>query len=387
MNTVINIKKGELGSPYAIKNIYKIDRNLHDSLIGENSDEYIDKEFSAFVEACHILGIRVMLDFVFRTCARDNDLITNHPDWFYWIDNSKNETFHALDVDNEDSQTIISNRSIKSLYKTPLLHEYLASFCPDPKSTDLLKWDNLVLTNKTTFNNILDIIQGEYNITTVPGFSDVLNDTQPPWSDITFFRFYFDLNKKVQRLLNKDMNYPPFILQDGIKSSLFPGTKENKELFNYILEVIPYYQNNFGIDGARIDMSHALPEELNNDIIAKCKKNNPNFILFSEEFNPKNSNKVKNEGYHMICGSFWALYRDFGKTNFPKRLKTDISNTYLPITASPETPDTPRISTIIKDENKLHSIIFLNFLLPNTVPFLNNGLEINEAQPMNLGLS
>lgn len=86
-------KKGELGSPYSIKNIYNLDRNLHDDLLGENDNSMIEAEFKAFVEACHLLGMKVMVDFVFRTVARDSDLIIAHPEWFYWIDLKFKESF------------------------------------------------------------------------------------------------------------------------------------------------------------------------------------------------------------------------------------------------------------------------------------------------------
>src|SRR5690606_20532486 len=68
-------KKGELGSPYAIKNFYKLDENLHEELLGEYSEELLTMEFRAFIEGCHLLGIKVILDFVFRTASRDNDLM------------------------------------------------------------------------------------------------------------------------------------------------------------------------------------------------------------------------------------------------------------------------------------------------------------------------
>ena len=38
-------KKGELGSPYAIKNFYKLDENLHDALLGEYSVDLLSQEF------------------------------------------------------------------------------------------------------------------------------------------------------------------------------------------------------------------------------------------------------------------------------------------------------------------------------------------------------
>ena len=73
--------KGTLGSPYAIKNPYKLDEKLSEPAVGVG----VDVEFGAFVEAAHRLGMRVVVEFVFRTASKDGDWILEHPEWFYWI--------------------------------------------------------------------------------------------------------------------------------------------------------------------------------------------------------------------------------------------------------------------------------------------------------------
>ena len=75
--------KGDLGSSYAVVNFTELDENLKDSLTGEKMT--LKEEFKAFVEAAHILGIRIMIDIIPRTNALDSSLILDHPDWFYWI--------------------------------------------------------------------------------------------------------------------------------------------------------------------------------------------------------------------------------------------------------------------------------------------------------------
>lgn len=101
------------------------------------------------------------------------------------------------------------------------------------------------------------------------GFADTINDPQPPWTDITYLKFYEDTTKEAEKYA-KGKNIPPFIAQDGVKCSVFPGKKPNIKLWEYIKEVIPYYIE-MGIDGARIDMGHALPVKLNEDIIKNVK--------------------------------------------------------------------------------------------------------------------
>ena len=76
--------KGNAGSPYAICNPYKIEESLCEPLIGLGAEA----EFDAFVSAAHHLGIRIVLEFVFRTTSKDADLVKNHPDWFYWINSN-----------------------------------------------------------------------------------------------------------------------------------------------------------------------------------------------------------------------------------------------------------------------------------------------------------
>lgn len=377
-------KKGEVGSPYAIKNIYKFDPNLHDDLLGDYTEDKIAIEFKAFVEACHILEIKVMVDFVFRSCSRDNDLLLEHPDWFYWIKKEHLEGFQVSDVTELPPQTTVNTEAIKCLYAKEETKEYIKWFIYDPKTLDSKKWEELVKRQSETGENILSLIEEYYNITTVPGFSDVLNDAQPPWTDVTFYRFYFDVNPQVKSYL--DGEYPPFILQDAVKSSLFPGNVQNSGIMDYILGVIPYYQNNYGIDGARIDMGHALPSELNKKIISAAKKINPEFLLWSEEFNPKKSEAAKEEGFHFISGALWSTYQDLHKLEFEWELNRLLMDSVLPVAAAIETPDTPRAAYLYQDRRMLEMLALINSFIPNSLTFINNGFEIMEKQPMNLGL-
>ena len=61
-------KKGNLGSPYSIFNPYKLDENLNEPLLNMS----IETLFETFVEAAHLLDIKVVLEFVFRTASIDS---------------------------------------------------------------------------------------------------------------------------------------------------------------------------------------------------------------------------------------------------------------------------------------------------------------------------
>lgn len=64
-------RKGTLGSPYAIANYREINPEL-----GTLDD------WSAFVEAAHVAGLKVMIDVVYNHTSPDSELASEHPDWF-----------------------------------------------------------------------------------------------------------------------------------------------------------------------------------------------------------------------------------------------------------------------------------------------------------------
>jgi starch synthase (maltosyl-transferring) len=378
-------KKGELGSPYAIKNFYQLDASLHDELLGENNEIMLETEFKALIEASHLLGMKVILDFVFRTVSRDNDLIVEHPDWFYWIHRQNSQTFLPPNVENEKKLAIINDKRIKSLYTCKEITEYLAQFTYPPTNLDPSKWQQVLIQYYETQTNILDLIEKTYHITTAPGFSNVINDPQPAWTDVTYLKFYHDGNPKTKQYISEGQ--PPYVLQDVACLNRYRGTLPNRDLWDYILGIIPYYQDKFKIDGARIDMGHALPADLNKEIMARVKDKNKEFIFWSEEFSPEKSQLAKKDGFNFISGNLWSVYNEVDKPSFYKKLTRTVECAELPLTAALETPDTPRLAQLYREKQKITLLVLLNFLMANTIPFINNGMELLEIQPMNLGLN
>jgi len=376
-------RRGDTGSPYSIKNVYELDESLHDTLLGEDSS-LVKHEFKAFIEACHILGIGVMVDFVFRTVARDSDLIVDHPEWFYWIPKNIQESFCAPNIDSIKKQTCVSESLVSKIYSNKATKKYLEYFTLPPNVTDPHKWSDLLKTHKDTGRNILELIEEYFSITTAPGFSDVINDSQPPWSDVTYLKFYHDNHEKAAPFLKKDQ--APYVLFDIAKLSLFKGKQQIQELWDYTTNAIPFYQKEYGIDGARIDMGHALPQELNREMIRKTKEINPEFLLWSEEFNYMNSKKAKDDGFQFMTGSLWSEYKSLERPSFYKNVVSKLLESSLPITGALESPDTPRAAYNYKTQRNLEFMTIINNFMPNVVPMINNGFEIMETQPMNLGL-
>ena len=64
-------RKGTLGSPYSVKDYYSVNPEFG------NLDD-----LKSFVKAAHAQGMRVILDWVANHTAWDNNLVTEHPEWY-----------------------------------------------------------------------------------------------------------------------------------------------------------------------------------------------------------------------------------------------------------------------------------------------------------------
>ena len=179
--------KGTLGSPYAIRNPYEIDENLSEPLLGLDAKT----EFRAFVEAAHLMGIRVVVEFVFRTAAKDADWVKEHPEWMYWI----KETVALRDPLHQDESRYGSplftrkeldqiHHDVKEGRMGNLLppHEVYRDFFttpPEPGS---------VQKSEGRYRGRL----ADGTRVRIPGaFADwPPDDNQPPWGDVTYLRMY-----------------------------------------------------------------------------------------------------------------------------------------------------------------------------------------------------
>jgi len=89
-----------------------------------------------------MIGIRVVLDFIPRTAARDSDLIKSHPDWFYWIKIEEAASYKPPRIpqlsfkipDPEDLEVIYSSEEVKT---------HLTKFTFSPDKIDKEKWEKV----------------------------------------------------------------------------------------------------------------------------------------------------------------------------------------------------------------------------------------------------
>ncbi len=353
-------KKGKLGSPYSIKNHKKIDANLSEPLL----EMSVEEQFKALVEACHLVGIDVILEMVFRTSSKDNDLILEHPDWFYWIKSNKLEnTFKPPKFEEKELM------KIKDKVESGDYENLIA-----PKNDYIDKFTNPPLKIWREDNKIYGLNE-ESILCEIPGaFADwPPDDTQPLWSDVTYLKLH---------------NHPQFnyIAYNTIRmydAELFKEEYRNKELWDYLSSIIPYYVEEFDIDGVMIDMGHALPKELLALIIEKAKKSKDNLLFLEENFVISNSSIEK--GFEVVVG-----YLPFDLHNLDKTINliNELNNPQLKIKyfGTPETHNTPRAYWRTNSTNFSIFSYLLSNLMNNSVPFIHNGFELLERIPVNTGL-
>jgi hypothetical protein len=356
--------RGDLGSPYAIKNPYKLDENLADPLIPNMG---VEEQFKALVEACHILGIRVVLEFVLRTSSLDGEWIKEHPDWFYWIDRSRADE-----------------------YKTPVFpsHE-LAEILMLPKGRGwhyAPNYEYRSLFKKPPLPEQIRIEDGKYVATTeegeliIPGaFADwPPDDIQPPWSDVTYYRMY---NYSYEAPYN-NYNYIAYNTIRYYDPELAKPDNANKPLWEQLSGVIPHYQKSFGIDGVMMDMGHAVPVPLMQEIISNARTIDIDFAFCEENFEIMNTSREA--GYNAVLGFEWRV--SAAKGGIKRVVQKAGEWLPLPFFGTPETHNTPRA---MQRGGMPHSQLcwVVNSFLPNCIPFIHNGFEICEDFPVNTGLN
>jgi len=361
--------KGTLGSPYAIKNPYHIDENLSEPNLGFG----VEDEFKLFVEAAHHLGMRVVVEFVFRTSSKDGDWVKEHPDWYYWIKESVadrppgshdesqygNPIFTAEELKN--ILAAVENRQFHHLPPPHQSYRSMFTLSPPKESVHLEKGKYIGTTTNGTR-------------TRIPGaFADwPPDDTQPPWKDVTYLKMYD----------HADFNYIAYNTIRMYDERLATKQNINQSLWETISEIVPHYQKQFGIDGVMIDMGHALPMELKQEMIRRARTIDPDFAFWDENFSI--TEKSVQEGYNAVFGYQWSDQHKIEK--FKTMLKRFSEEGFaLPFFATPESHNTPRAAARKGGMVYSRYAWAISNFIPAT-PFLHSGFELGETYPINTGL-
>lgn len=277
--------KGTLGSPYAIRNPYELDENQCEPSLGLD----VKTEFKAFVEAAHLLGLRVVVEFVFRTSAKDGDWIKEHPDWYYWIKDSVEDRLVGSFNELQYGSPIFTEEELARIHRKVDGNDFGDLPSPHPEY-------------KTMFTEtpaVVEKMNGRYVGTLrdgtrvrIPGaFADWQpDDTQPPWNDVTYLKLYD----------HPEFNYIGYNTVRMYDSQLAKPEHVNRPLWQKIIDIIPYYQREFGIDGVMIDMGHALPPTLLQAIEEEARRHNPDFAFWEENFSL--TIRSREQGYNAAVG-------------------------------------------------------------------------------------
>ena len=357
-------RKGSLGSPYAIKNPYKLDPLLNEPALGLSA-EFLLK---SLVEAAHLLEMHVVLEFVFRTTAIDSSWIKDHPEWFYWLkESAETRNFGRPDFDQQTLNHIHERIERHELHNLPAPSaEYREQFVEQP------------VTVHEKDGKLLGTAADGSACTIASAFSDwPPDDQQPAWSDVTYLKMH----------RHEAFNYIAYNTIRMYDSALDNPETFNTSLWEEIAGIIPWYQQEYGIDGAMIDMGHALPTLLKQTIVRKAREQRADFAFWDENFNP--SPEIREEGFNAVLGSLPFVIHD---VIYIRGLLNHLNRTgvALPFFGTGENHNTPRVCFRYPRQaagrNYAHFIFTLGAVLP-AIPFLQSGMELCEWHPVNLGLN
>ena len=361
-------KKGCLGSPYAVKNPYLIDPLLAEPALGLSAE----KEFSAFMETARHMGMRVVLEFVFRTTSVDSDWVTQHPEWYYWLRTSSENG----SVPEPYVPPVFDQETLNTIYEKVDKHDLSA--LPEPRETFRKQFTGTPETVTLSEKGVQGQTADGKTCVVASAFSDwPPDDKQPPWTDVAYLKLHrhesFNyIAYNTIRMYDTDLDQPKYV---------------NRELWDTLAGIIPYYQEHFSINGAMIDMGHALPSALKSSIVEKARENDPDFAFWDENFDPSPS--IKNEGFNAVFGSLPFVIQDpiyiRGLLNYLNK-----TGVVVPFFGTGENHNTPRVCHNLSGKatgrNRSMFIFGLSTVLP-TVPFIHSGMELCESKPINLGLN
>jgi len=362
--------KGTLGSVYAIQNPYRLDPRLTEPALGLDAET----EFTAFVEAAHHLGLRVVVEFAFRTASRDADWVAEHPEWFYWIRADVPDRQAGELGEDAYGPPIFTPEELAQIKEQVERRDFSDLIPPHPVYREMFtpppRTENVRLIDGRWIGVLDDGTRAR-----IPGaFADwPPDDTQPPWSDVTYLRLYD----------HPDFNYIAYNTLRMYDRRLAQPENRVEPLWERIVGILPHYQRSFGIDGVMIDMGHALPMALKQRMVDAARQINPDFAFWDENF--AISRESRDEGYNAVIGNYWWMaYR-------PHKLVDEMLHTFdqrgypIPFFTAPESHNTPRAAARPGGLPYARLIWALGCLLP-TLPFCHAGFDIAETWPVNTGL-
>ncbi len=360
-------RKGSLGSPFAVRNPYTLEETLSEPVL----DLDVDTQFAAFVEAVHRMGMRVVLEFVLRTAAKDSDWIPGHPEWFYWIrDDIPDRDPGEMDP-RKFGPPLFDEKEIGTITERVSNHDFDDLPEPPPVYRDM--FGPIPVKVEKSNGRYIGFGPGGERLRIPGAFADwPPMDVQPPWTDVTYLRLY---------------DAPGFNYMAYNTLRMYAGKLARKEhvvedLWEKILGIIPHYQKAFAIDGVMIDMGHAMPGALKTRLVELTRSINPSFALWEESFDLDEQSQF--EGSNLAVGGLWKVQHSPRELRqFLERLAS--RGTPLPFFGTPETHNTHRAAARNGGIRFSRLCWIMNCFLPG-VPFIHQGFELGATLPVNTGL-
>lgn len=342
-----------------------IDEKLADALIPEMCGK---QQCCAFIEACHLMGMRVILEYCPGYISINNAYLLQHPSWFYWIDSSQKDMYHPPKCSTLPKNTIPYTTTLKDFYKSEDVAHYIGMFKPAPVA-------------KTDAN--ISYYEKEENLSVAPAINDQINglDHVDPYA--TIFRFYEDVHARAPKIYKeKEISY---LTQDVLRADLHPGKKPNNGLWNMLNDNIIWYQEVLGIDGLIIEKPHLLPNKLLRQFIKTARAHHEHFVMIAEDAEVSNSSSWVQKGFDAMTGN--SAYIQDNTVDFTfHTFAYQLTKHPCPIFAACEAYDSRRISALHKGSIAANMLSVMNLFLPNSIPMMMNGVECYEVQPMQLSI-
>ena len=355
-------RKGTLGSPYATRNPFAIDDHLAEPLLQLSAQT----QAAAFVEAAHRNGMKVLTEVALRTASRDSDLVADHPEWFYWVrqdDQAKQAAVFAAPKFSDEEQLRIRERidaGMRSDLPEPSL-EYRRQFSDPP-----------AVVQRTDSGWRGTTSDGEF--VTIPGaFADwPPDDPQPPWSDVAYLRLH----------RHPHFNYMSYNTIRMFDQRLEVHEMESRSVWNMITSIIPHQLRTLNTDGALIDMGHALPLRLRQEVIAEARRAKRDSMLIEENFEIRIESAL--DGFSAVTG---YLPFEAHSVEHLRMVVRRAEREPFPIhfMAAGESHNTPRWAQRL-DPMLIPSFWAFISLIPRAIPCIVAGMELSEVRPMNTGL-
>ena len=135
-------RKGSLGSPYSIKDYYKI-----------NPEYGTLEDFKDLIAKTHEKGMKLMIDIVFNHTSRDSLIMNEHPEWMY---HDKNGNFSNKVGDWSDVYDLDFNNQDLIDYLVKVI-EYYCSL-----GVDGFRFDVASLIHKAFFIKLKEMLNEKY---------------------------------------------------------------------------------------------------------------------------------------------------------------------------------------------------------------------------------